>query len=288
MTCNLCGMRSPNQINSFDVMLECPFCYVQFPYVEPYSGIMTNSNHEPKLEKISFLNKEQLRLIRKQKPTQIIDFGCGNGQLLLSLAHEFSGTFYGVELDSVSIEKARSAGLNVVEKIDFVLPGSVITFWHSLEHLKLEEIRLLLSKVAAINDLKLIIAVPNGQSTAWKMFGPSFAFYDPQAHYIQFSYESLRILLKEFNFEIKSHHGFFTYGLFNSIQTSINISCSRNKIYDVLKRGAGSFTFRDWVCTGKSFIRNFPHFLRLLISEFSLFKRGVLIVVVESRQGLGY
>jgi hypothetical protein len=283
--CQVCGHTGFIHENDFEIMNECSSCFVQIPKLMPVSGVMTNDRQLSAPNRISFLNREQIHLVRSQHPNQLIDFGCGNGQFLFSILKDskMAEVSYGIELDRASIEMCKHVGLDVKERLQGVMSGAVVTFWHSLEHLELQQMQSLLSELGKIEKLKLIIAVPNGQSAAWKNYSNRFAFFDPEAHFVQFSNRSLEILLAKYGFNVKSKHGFFSYGVFNAIQTVMNLSSERNKFYSVLKRGQGTLTFRDWFFASLGLVCNFPQLLKLLIAEFSSEKRGVLIVVAESR-----
>ena len=284
MKCEICGSESLGFTTAFNVMLECPNCFVQYPVTLPLSGVMTNNGVESDPEKVSLLNIEQIRIVKRLNPAQIIDFGSGNGQFLFHAqkACRVSNNNYGVELDLKSVRQAKKYGLRVLQDIESLDFGCVVTFWHSLEHLSARQVKDLLSRLSKVQNLKLVIAVPNGQSIAWKKFGLNFPYYDQDAHFLQFSPDSLELLLRATGFEIESKKTVLSYSIFNVLQTIINLDFPRNKFYDALKRGNGVIQFWDWIRAIFCLLRNFHHLFRLFLAELSFKDRGVLVVVARS------
>jgi len=151
---------------------------------------------------------------------------------------------FAVEGTERSAEAAAQAPaeipVHVGDLLDIVLPKEsydVITVWHVFEHVRqpsetIRKIRSLLRPGG-----RLIIAVPNAQSTQAKRYGLHWFHHDPPRHLFGFGPVSLKLLLTENGFDIEK---ISTYSLeqnpFGEIQSRLNArGVPRDRLYNQLK-----------------------------------------------------
>ena len=135
----------------------------------------------------------------------IVDIGCGNGRFLGRIKADFED-HRGVEVIEACAAFARARwGLKVEPRYpDLPGPPSLITFWHSLEHIPSEEIRGLLAqmRVGASPRTRIVVSVPNARSFQVLIFGSHWTYLDIPSHLHQFSPASLERLLFDNGFSI--------------------------------------------------------------------------------------
>ena len=135
----------------------------------------------------------------------VLDFGCGTGILISEFAKDGHNAI-GVELSRWASEFGRKRyHVNIMEgdvcEVD--LPENsfdVITMMNSIEHLLdplmfLERLYRLLKKEGII-----VIATPNGDCIAARLFGKSWRYYLPNEHLYIFSPRSLRLSIERAGF----------------------------------------------------------------------------------------
>lgn len=144
--------------------------------------------------------------------TNVIDIGCGSGELLLRLK-ELSCNAYGIDIDDTTSKFLREVmSLNVTTwDIDDGIPFpddffDVIIMRHSLEHIYnpvhvLHEIRRALKP-----DGLLLIGVPNIDSFVSKITGIYWGDLDVPRHLFHFSPSTISTLLNEAGFSIEKFH----------------------------------------------------------------------------------
>jgi len=250
------------------------------------TGVVTNASDRHRLSLIDqILNFEKSRVVKRSigDLTEVIDFGSGDGSLISYLMTKYPlKEISGVELDPISIQRARENGVKVHKSLTFTTERNLIMLWHSLEHLNHLEIDDFFDAVTQCENLKLIISVPNGSSKMFEMFQNKFAFYDEVSHVHQFTTLSLNALLAERGFQITETFRIHTYGIFAAIQTALNSSESHNKFYDEIKRGkiAGSRRFLFLKIFLQILLKS-PIIFGLLFYEFSKRRRSVTTVLAE-------
>ena len=149
---------------------------------------------------------------------RIFDIGCGFGWLLKSLNDKWEK--YGLEPDS---NAAKIAGQNCfIKNMSFeedVYPENhfdIINMHHVIEHIDnplktMKEIK----KILKPNG-KLIIATPDFDSGAARLFGSKYRLLHDKTHISLFSNESMHRMLRYFNFKIyKSEFPFFNTRFFS-------------------------------------------------------------------------
>lgn len=172
----------------------------------------------------------------------ILDVGSASGKFLFHVKDRFK-KHLGIEITKACVDFAREKlRLTISERIDDIQDEniSVVTFWHSLEHIPEHELSNMLRIISArsTSETALIIAVPNADSTLYKMSGKHFSYYDPYSHVHQFSYASLLLLMKKCGFEQKRMFFSFAYSSFGYLQSMLNlVNVEHNFLYYYLKRG---------------------------------------------------
>ena len=149
---------------------------------------------------------------------RILDIGCCFGLLLKSLNDKWEK--YGLEPDS---NAAKIAGQNCfIKNMSFeedVYPENhfdIINMHHVIEHIDnplktMKEIK----KILKPNG-KLIIATPDFDSGAARLFGSKYRLLHDKTHISLFSNESMHRMLRDFNFKIyKSEFPFFNTRFFS-------------------------------------------------------------------------
>jgi hypothetical protein len=225
-------------------MSECQTCGIQYPDHSPVSGVVTNQAPIPPSGNGSFLARRQAKLARKvHKSMTLIDIGCGNGSFLYAYNNLNTGCeTIGVELDEKSIKAAMSAGISVTRNIPQALDHALITMWHVAEHFSVSDFKQVISDLSKGNNM-LLISVPNGKSYAWSKHLECYSFFDSKSHMVQYTPRAFNKLLIESGWEIQRIFRTPMYGIFNAIQTGLNLYLPHNEIYDHLKREGNTLSF---------------------------------------------
>ena len=154
----------------------------------------------------------------------VLDFGCGNGEMLLTIANEFEA--FGLEPDKNARELASFSGgkeivvyRNVSEIIEEKRTFDLITLFHVVEHFYQPDIELAsISKMLKPGGL-LIIETPNSQDALLTRYGnldfQSFTYWShhPMLH----SHASLAAVVERNQFKILENEGVQRYGLDNHL-----------------------------------------------------------------------
>lgn len=148
------------------------------------------------------------RLIRRIKPAgQVLDVGCGTGQLLAHLARR-GYRVHGVEPGAAARNQAQALGVEVAADIATVIRHSndrfdVVMLWHVLEHLPdpTEALKQLRSLLRA--DGALLIAVPNRSALDCAHYGIHWAAWDVPRHLWHFRLEDVTRMLTDSGFRLR-------------------------------------------------------------------------------------
>jgi 2-polyprenyl-3-methyl-5-hydroxy-6-metoxy-1,4-benzoquinol methylase len=278
--CPLCSSTDIQQIPKTSYT-QCRQCTIQFPRVAPLTGVVTNQFPKSPNGKGTRLARAQVKLIKRVgSKKNFLDLGCGNGEFLYALSRTStsSAAIQGIELDQQSIEAAQNAGLSISTVIPTVVTNTTITMWHVAEHIEPQKLIEMLSQLSE-GDNELMISVPNGESISWLKYHEKFSFFDPTSHVTQFTTKSLQILLDNANWHIVSFHRTPWYGIFNAIQTALNLSRPRNELYELLKRKKAKPSPKVLVATFCSLIANLIPLMRMLIAEVSISSSSSLTVL---------
>lgn len=194
------------------------------------------------VRKPTYLTKFWVSIVKQYCTTflTIIDIGSASGRFLFHIKNHFQNIL-GIEISESSLKfSTEELGLPVFNKIpDNIEALSCVTFWHTLEHIPIDQINNIFStlKKSSTNDCKLIISVPNGDSIWGKYFLKYFSFLDKREHIHQYSYESLERVLDNNNVNIIKVIPSALYSSFNAVQSLINFIFSpHNYLYYKLKR----------------------------------------------------
>lgn len=173
----------------------------------------------------------------------LIDIGSGSGAFLHLVSSNFLKV-YGVEVSEACIDFSKNElGLNVNSFFPNIQESlnqiSVVTFWHSLEHIDYSNIKDLMKLILAnsSSNTVIILSVPNGGSFFGNRLLKYFAFNDVYEHIHQFTYKSLNLMLINNGFIIQKVIPSVQYSSFAIIQSISNIfSPIHNYLYYRLKR----------------------------------------------------
>ena len=175
----------------------------------------------PSLDKerrFKFINQ----LVSKSLSPSLLDFGCGNGEMLEVFGSTFNRVM-GLEPDSGAREIATQRGFKVVSDIsdleNIKENFDLITLFHVIEHIynPIE----LLKKVSSLlkPDGFLIIETPNAQDALLSLYEcPEFENFTYWSHHpFLYSNKSLEILLESAGFKISLNSGVQRYSLDNHL-----------------------------------------------------------------------
>jgi SAM-dependent methyltransferase len=136
---------------------------------------------------------------------RLLDFGCGGGSYLQRM-HEEGWQVTGLDVSAAAVERVRSClGLPaLVGSLPHPQLGpagfDVVTMWHSLEHVHdplavLREAHRVLAPGG-----RLLVAVPNMDSMAFRWFGPAWYALDLPRHLTHFTPRTLALMLQRAGF----------------------------------------------------------------------------------------
>jgi SAM-dependent methyltransferase len=165
----------------------------------------------------------------------VLDVGCGDGTFLIA------GRTRGWEVTGTELNPtiARAAGLTVFEDIREAsarAPYQVITFWHTLEHMRNPRAMLEAAVGLLAPDGVVLIAVPNAHSLQARVFGAGWFHLDVPRHLFHFTPRSLEALLAKTGLRrTRSWTQEFEIGLFGWTQSVLNRLFERpNVLYGLL------------------------------------------------------
>lgn len=193
---------------------------------------------------VTSLERFKLRVVNSLAQTKdlLVDVGSSSGKFLYYAKNSFK-EHVGLEITPASIAFSRDVlGLTISPTLDSLAgkKASVITFWHSLEHIPPEVLVTMLSalKAASTSATRVVIAVPNAGSTLYHLLKKRFTYHDQASHIHQFSRNSLDQLMAEHGFLPGGQYFSFAYSFFGYLQSLLNLGNLRlNFLYFYLKRG---------------------------------------------------
>jgi SAM-dependent methyltransferase len=138
---------------------------------------------------------------------RLLDFGCGAGGFLTQMRRH-GWSVCGIDVDAGSVERLRrELGLDALAGSlphPELQPGSfdVITMWHALEHVHAPaEVLREAHRILAPGG-KLIIAVPNIDSLAFRWFNSAWFGLDLPRHLTHFAPWTLHLMLEKAGFRV--------------------------------------------------------------------------------------
>ena len=187
----------------------------------------------------------KMRLIKKwaQPAGSVLDVGCGKGYFLNQMKR--SGWMVrGLELSEKEADFAKKTfDIDVYTKglVGSDLSGirfDLVTFWHSLEHIK--DPSSFLKQVYRILKPKgcLIISTPNISSLQANVFGKKWYHIDAPRHLNLFSAKSLGLLLEKNAFSVRKVNYFdFGHNLFGWVMSALNLfNLSQGRLIKLKKK----------------------------------------------------
>lgn len=266
--CELCGSLFLEEIVCTN-MLSCSSCTAQYPKDPPMSGVVTNQVPNSPSGRGNFLSRRQARLAKRLYENRaVLDIGCGNGAFLYAFRKicDNKESLLGVELDERSAKAAEGATLSVVRHVPEIVNNTLVTMWHVAEHLTIQSQREVLTRLNT-GDNFLLISIPNGNSLSWRRYGENFSFFDCESHMMQHTPQSFQRLLEECNWKVQTEYRTPMYGIFNAIQTGLNLSRPHNELYQALKRQDRSISLSILISNFLAGLRASHSILLMLLFE---------------------
>ncbi len=239
--CRICGCKTFRE--SVEPYISCTSCGHEYHKSKPSTKYIINddlSSENPDTTNSLDLFKSRVLKSSMASHDVLVDIGSASGKFLYQ-NKKFFRKHLGIEITKESIDFSRkklrlniSTTLNLKEKI------SVVTFWHSIEHIPIDKAEKLLRNIEkhSQKDTRLIISVPNSGSLMYNLFGKDWAYFDKSSHYNQFSRKSMDLLLKKYNFFPKRDFYSFSYTMFGYLQGFLNVfNGIHNFLYYYQKRG---------------------------------------------------
>ena len=140
---------------------------------------------------------------------KLLDFGCGAGQFLAQM-DQLGWQVTGIDSSAPTVEWLRQELALQVYVGSLPHPWlagrtyDVITMWHSLEHTHNPRRILEAAGELLVPNGKLVVAVPNIDSLAFRWFGSYWYGLDVPRHLSHFSRQTLTNLLRRSGFQIES------------------------------------------------------------------------------------
>lgn len=170
--------------------------------------------HQTKEEKRTLPRRLLKRWRRPRAPLpwhgqgRLLDFGCGGGTFLQEM-REHGWQVTGLDTSTETVQRLRDElGLHVLHG---TLPHpdlepesfDVITMWHALEHVPDPRAVLTAARRLLAPHGKLIVAVPNIDSLAFRTFGPHWFALDLPRHLVHFAPWTLHFMLEQAGFRVE-------------------------------------------------------------------------------------
>lgn len=223
----------------------------------------------------------------------LLDVGSGSGKFLFQAKALFLD-HAGIEITQECINFAqKELGLNIVYDVSAVKTNlSVVTFWHSLEHIPAEGIERLFARISVLSSQKtrIIISVPNANSLQHRVLREHYAFYDPHTHIHQFTSASLDMLLRKFGFQrcctvFSFHYSAFGYlqgmlNCFNGIHNYLYYRKKRGLVFGLSRLRLFVYNIYNYFLAGAFLIPS----LILSLFDYIFIEKGAVITVCYSRE----
>lgn len=240
--CFICGNNT--LINLTNHYMKCTRCgHEVIKDHERQSFIINDILSIENIKRFGLIDKFKQNVLKKctVKNDFLLDIGSGSGKFLYHSKSLFKSCM-GIEVTDSCIDFAKNCmGLKIEKDISNVNNViSIATFWHSLEHIPLENIERLLNSInyKSSFDTRVIVSIPNNNSFQYMLFGDRFAYYDPSSHIHQFSIKSLNKIMEKYGFEKECNFYSFPYAIFGYLQGFMNIFNNiHNYLYYRKKRG---------------------------------------------------
>lgn len=265
-TCFICGS---NRIGIKNKYFKCRNCGYEFLLNLPQQNYIINDILSKKIIiKLDFLDKYKIKILKYclLENEFILDIGSGSGKFLYHVKYLFNDHL-GIEVSPECLSFSKSLDLNISNNINSLNTfTSVVTFWHSLEHLSPIEIHQIYEKIRVYSNLNttIIISIPNASSLLYKILGEKYAYYDYENHFSQFTIKSLDMLLNKYGFSRKRLYFSMPYIFFGYIQSLLNLFNTFNNYYYYRKK-RGYIIYKNKI---KSFLIDFYNIFLIIIFIF--------------------
>lgn len=281
------------ELESERLYQRCPQCGHEIRLTQSLPEPMLNEILGEHVRKPDIKDRFQVKLSLKATPKRdlLIDVGSGSGRFLFH-AHKVFRQVLGVEPSKQARDFAQSI-LQIPTTAELPLErirdASLITFWHSLEHIPKEGIEQILQEIAAHlpKDSPLIFSVPNNAGLHARIFGSRSVFFDRENHLHQFSYKSLTDLLKKYQFRTASVHTSFAYSFLGNLLSFVNLFFKEhNVVYLTLRRANASQYSRARLLTKAAILAILCAPLAVLLYAFEVVfpQHGAVATLVALRQ----
>jgi hypothetical protein len=221
----------------------------------------------------------------------LVDIGSGSGRFLY-INRQYFKSHLGVEITPACIEfSQKQLGLTVSSELPTLSEApSVVSMWHSLEHLSFEVMVDIFKKISGFTNTWLIVSVPNGDSIQARLFGHNWAYYDYPAHLRQFSPRSLESFMSKQGFTKTDSYYSFWYILSGWVLSLLNlITPGHNYFYYSKKRRQQTSHLGLDVLCYLALIVIIPLSVALALLEFACpSKRSVLTAVFKTSNSLHF
>lgn len=225
-------MHSDKEVFKFDQCTDCKFVFLNprvspeqlknyyTKYYLPYRGaeawgkyekLVNDSLKKLDLRKLKFVNSVQ----KLNSSSLLLDVGCGQPSFLKLSKEKSNCQTLGIDFSnegwSNQNHKYQNIELQVgeVQDLSKKLRPDVITMWHYLEHDYSPIENLSYLKSISKSSTKLIIEVPNFDSSSRKKFGKHWAGWHTPRHTSLFSPNNLKMMLNKSGWKLERS---FDYG----------------------------------------------------------------------------
>jgi hypothetical protein len=225
-------MHQNKEIFNFDQCQNCDFVFLnpRLPqeklkhyynsYYLPYRGSEAWGRFQSLVKKNQKkLDTKRVNLVKNyfkiQSESLIVDIGCGHPSFLKHCQQALGCRTMGLDFSDEGwqgrIEKFKDIQLMVgeISNLPKDLHPDVITMWHYLEHDYKPYENLSYLRSISTPQTKLIIEIPNFDSSSRKKFGKNWAGWHTPRHTSLFSPQNISLLLKKSGWKVKD---LFTYG----------------------------------------------------------------------------
>ena len=211
--CSNCGLVTPTK------SLEEKVSYVDgsmHNWLSGYGEASGKPSTDPNRRKIAL----QLLFQKQEKPT-LLDFGCGDGEMLQVLNNTFE--CFGLEPEKNASHNAQSKGFSVFNSEDELSQSGLrfdcITLFHVIEHLYSPEKTLVYLSTLLKPGGKIIIETPNAQDALLVTYeSKEFQNWTYWSHHpMLYSAYALEQLFTRLGYKIESNEGIQRYSTDNHL-----------------------------------------------------------------------
>lgn len=217
-------MHSNNELFNFDQCIECRLVFLnpRVPFIKlknyyashylPYRGAKAWGKFEKLVENSQ--QKLDLKRVKRAKDTHnisadslILDIGCGKPSFLKACQQELKCQTLGIDFSDEGWKddytQFDGLELRVAEIKDLpAIQPDIITMWHYLEHDYSPFENLSYLKSIAKPSTKLIIEIPNFDSSSRKKYGEKWAGWHTPRHLSLFSPDNVTLLLQKSGWKV--------------------------------------------------------------------------------------